>query len=308
MTAVARLRGKGGADYDWLSGVSGSAFRVQIGEEGWVIYAPFATAGFDCSEPAAAALGWKIDWSERGEDGANTESVREAIVTSIDAGLPALLSREECSIITGYEAGGGVLVIRQVGAGEAGYTTVMLEELEGWHDVGVIEEAGPEPDRRDSVLAALQLAVRLNGTERHGDLASGQHAYRLWAERLENVDGPHEAHSNGYAYCCLDTKRFAATKFLRMAADELGGEAGAHVESAADIYQQIVDTLREKRDELPEPWMLFPWDLDRIGGWTREHRHAQAKILREIAALEAKGIAEIVEAREAEGIEVGDHG
>ncbi len=96
-----------------------------------------------------------------------------------------------------------------------------------------------------------------------------------------------------YAYCCLDTARAAAAKFLAPVADGLEGKAAEHVSRAAALYQQVVDLLREKREDLPEPWMMFPWDLERIGGWTREHRHCQACVLREAASLEEQAVAEI---------------
>ena len=283
-TAVAQALGSRDVTYDYLSGVSGSAFRVQIGAEDWRIEAPFGTVGADEAQPAAAALGWALNWSRTDPKDAAAVKVRnDAIVRSIDAGWPVLLAREECSIIVGYDAADKSFIVRQVGAGQPGYAP-LKDELAAWHAVGIIEQAQQTaPARRATVLRSLSRASSLWQMPDTGGFAEGKRAYDLWAQRLEDDAAYADAKNagaaclpNGYAYCCLDTARAAAAAYLVSAAAELDGEAADRVRNAAALYQQVVDTLRKKRDDLPDPWMLFPWDLDKSGGWTQAQRHAQA--------------------------------
>jgi beta-lactamase regulating signal transducer with metallopeptidase domain len=311
MTAVARVLRKRGVTYEWLSGVSGSAFRVQTGAEGWRIEAPFGTAGRDVSGPAAEALGWELRWVKADPSDAEAAAARDgAVRESIESGFPVLLAREECSVITGHAGPEGGFLVRQVGAGEPGYVP-LAEPSADWHAVGIIESAGRRPARASAEREALRRAVELWDSPDTAGFAAGRRAYRLWADRLEEEslyeqDPPNGSHPNGYAYCVLDTQRAAAVSFLGGVASSMAGEAQERVAEAAGLFRQVVDTLRAKRDDLPEPWMLFPWDLERIGGWTREHRRAQAGVLREVAALEDRAMSALRGALAAEGVALPD--
>ncbi|MBM3240166.1 hypothetical protein FJZ31_28105 [Candidatus Poribacteria bacterium] len=75
--------------YDYLMGVSGTAFRLH--RYGWCPSAPDATCGFNHGTPAMKAMGYKVTGIPSDENKPeDVEKVRKAVVESINRGYPVL--------------------------------------------------------------------------------------------------------------------------------------------------------------------------------------------------------------------------
>jgi len=111
--------------FDYLMGVSGAAFRLQIAQPTWCPSAPSAGVGFNCIDPAMKALGRTLVWLSAKED--DTEAIkkrREGIVQSINKGHPVLFGYEECGIIVGYQEGGKKFLYRPYGDNTDNYSPI----------------------------------------------------------------------------------------------------------------------------------------------------------------------------------------
>jgi hypothetical protein len=105
--AVMRAVGEG-VSYEYLVGVSGLAFRIQLSRLGFCPSSPHAFCGFPCVARSKEALPWHVRvYAKKGEETADAAEIRRAIVESIDRGVPVQYGSEEDGIIAGYQKGGG---------------------------------------------------------------------------------------------------------------------------------------------------------------------------------------------------------
>jgi hypothetical protein len=95
------------ASYEYLLGVSGLAFRMQVSREGLCPSSPHSFCGYPCHARSSRALPWKLKIFEvQPDDAGGVRKARQAIVGSIDRGVPAQYGSEEDGIIVGYQKGG----------------------------------------------------------------------------------------------------------------------------------------------------------------------------------------------------------
>ncbi len=92
-----------------------------------------------------------------------------------------------------------------------------------------------------------------------------------------------------------------AEQYLRSCIHECSPESRPHLQKAAELYAEVHRRLTSKRDTLPLPWELFPWQLRNGADWTPEMRRTQARVLIECKVLEQQAMAEIKLALEADG-------
>ena len=296
--------------YERLMGLGGAAFRIQ---HAWCPSSPHSMCGTNTIDPALAAVGYHVTWIDlKDKDGKriNEEQARQAIVRSIDGGLPVLYGSEECGLIVGYVDGAKKLLLRPYSPKKPGYS-----ETEKWSwGIGVLERLpDPPPPQRASIIQSLQLSKRMMTTPKVGIYHSGFAAYDAWIRDLE-ADGmaaPSSATTrftelddkqlfaamlgNGFTYGCLSNAREMADKYLQWAAPQLNPSAATHLTKAADLYAQMHQTMWKQRGDLPQPWSLMPWRL-KPDQWTPQMRQAQAKVLRELLALEKQAMAELDQA------------
>lgn len=161
----------------------------------------------------------------------------------------------------------------------------------------VIHERGPAPERRQSILESLAIAVTSFRTDAFGKYASGLAAYRKWAadlldrSRFEKADGKEiggYTHINGWCYRSLIDARCAATEYLKEIAREFEGQAGECLAGSAAIYGNLVDTLKAGLPNAPMPWTLKEGEQ-----WIQEMREAEANVLKEAMVLEERAVTEI---------------
>ena len=297
-----------GADisYEYLMGVSGAAFRLQMYQPEWCPSAPHAACGFRCCDVAQAAVPFDITGFEpKADDVEGVEKARREIVASIDRGIPVICYSEEDSLVVGYEDGGKVLLVRAYVAGKPGY-----KPLNKWPwGFGIIKRKAEMPDPGKTILRSLEIAKELAHSKNYyeGHYASGFAAYEIWIaglnddKRFENKtpkDLPILA--NAHCYSCLVDARAAAAIYLRGVAGKFPADAQAHLLKAADLYD------REQRDVLskkcPTDIAPYPWSLKKGQSWTSAMRHEQAAILKEAFELDKQAVAEIESALAAGGM------
>ena len=290
-------------DYNYLMGVGGAAFRLQLS---WGPDAPHAECGRNCAIPALAAVGYSVTKIKmKGKEAPTTDAITEAriaIVASINAGRPVLYGGNECSLIVGYLDEGKTLFMRAYSA-EFSDTKEGYVEMKDWPwDFGILSEKTTPPARRESIIKSLQSAIEMANTPKYDNYFSGFKAYEQWQADLRDDKAMDEKIAknfwgyclgNGYTYGCLSDARRAGWKYLRVVSKEFTGLPAQHLQNAADIYEQLDKTLWIKRENLTCPWCLFPWDLKKASAWTPVMRHTQADVLGQIAEIEKRGLKEI---------------
>ena len=284
--------------YDYLMGVSGAAFRLHFHQPGWCPSSPDATCGFNHSEPAMKALGYAATGIHSDKNKPQeVKEAREAVVQSINDGHPVLaidlIDVPDWGVIVGYSDDGEKFLCRTYFDKTEEYS-----RAEKWPwVVEVIGKKGKAPDRKESLLRSLRIAIDIANTEKYEDYASGFSAYESWAgdlmddsgfEALDKEKLSSMTHTNAWCYNSLIDAREAAIRYLRSIADEFGKESATHLSDAAGIYEEIVRELREGWKYAP-----FPWQLKDGKRWTKEMRHAEAEVLKETLALERKAISKL---------------
>jgi hypothetical protein len=207
--------------YYFLMGVSAGAFRLQIAHPDWCPSAPHANAGFRLYPVLNEALPFELLHVEP-EQGGEVKGRRapQALLESIDQGVPAFYSKEEESLVVGYEKQG--------------------TEVQG----------GADP------LARAGGRARPLGADRQvrGGLCRLRVLDREPARRLDRQG---EMIGNGFCYYSLIDARAAAIQYLNEISPELGAEAEKHLKQAAEHYSGVVKALmpRNPTEIAPMPWM-----------------------------------------------------
>ena len=299
--------------YEHLMGVSGAAFRLQVAQPRWCPSSPHANCGFNCIEPAMAALDY--DWVEICGGKADAQAIaraKQATMQLIDQGRPVLYGSEECGIIVGYTNGGEQLLVRPYGAKLDGYV-----QMKGWPwGVQKLVRGKPAPPRREIVLQSLTRAVEVANTSSYGDdrivYASGFAAYEAWIagllddQRFKAMGDAffNQALGNAWTYDSLADARDAASKYLTSIATDFRGPTAERLGKAADLYSQINKALVTERDGAKCIYQMYPWELKELSNWTKQLRLAEVAALKDALALERQAIAEIEKALAAEEIKV----
>lgn len=99
-------------DYVDLMGISAAAFRLQVGRN-LCPSSPHPHLGFSCANLAQESVGYVLcnyEWDPR--DPKTVDRAKEAVVTSVDGGRPALTDDEATGLAVGYVNGGADLLVR----------------------------------------------------------------------------------------------------------------------------------------------------------------------------------------------------
>jgi len=297
--------------YEELMGLSAAAFRVQMYLPGWCPSAPHAHCGFNCGKLAEAALPYHLRgiYTDPGfkeyEEG-NLNRAKQAVKESIDRGIPAIYSDEECSLIVGYEDDGEKWIVRSYWTG-GGYEIVTKVP---W--AVAIFDYPQAVDRQQVLLTSLRTAVELAYTPNHDSYAGGFTAYEAWIAglredkeiaALDKAALSGKVHANAYCLEMLADARRAAAAYLRdIAPKYFSADETTHLLQAAAYYQQITDLLTTRTKDLPLPWEMYPWNLQGGAGWIPAMRQAQANRLQEVDTIERQAIAELQTVLAAEGV------
>lgn len=273
------------AAYSYVMGVSGAAFRFALEPKNWA-FSNWGITNFteDKYEPirrAFSAVGHSYRVFERGEP----DEDRARIMESIECGVPVIafgvIPTADCSIITGYDEGGDVLL---------GWSTFQdipddhnhphdplgYMRKPDWHAdtrgyilIGGTTERRP---RRQVYLDALRWAIEVARTPRVGDRYTGLAALDVFADEMEDdryfpSNNPDVIGHRYLSILCnlmmLDDHK-SASPFLKQVVD---GEfdLGPEVLRAAESYEHVSrlrgnlgkllkeDFSPEQQAKLPDP-------------------------------------------------------
>ncbi len=279
-----------------LMGISGAAFRIQVGDR-FCPSSPHPHLGFSCDSLAQQALGYRfVELACEADDATGKEAARRAVVASIDRGRPVLMDEEETGLVVGYTGGGEGLLVREPYSNR-GDAPVPLRE---WPWGFALVEKPPQKPSRQGILQSLHVALRMAHTQQrlqHG-YACGFAAYERWISELLDdsmaVTLRHDAEAvvlgNAHIYYCLVDARRCASQYLQTAQAELSREARPHLLRAAALYEEIAAKLDTGWDNVPWPRQL------RVNShWTAQQRRNQASLLKEALLLEHQAVAAIEE-------------
>ena len=319
IAGVMQAMGEEELTYEYLMGVSGAAFRVQMCEPVWCPSAACAPCGYDCLPGAVAATGYRLRWIDTQRDGkwldGGVREALQAIPLSIDRGVPVIMAGKESGLVVGYHAD-SKLVVRPYEFHQDGYQDAEVFDSSGevkwvfgdgkWDDwvwtVGIIEPADLPRDRRAAVANSLRLAVKLAKTERFGRYLSGFAAIQYWIDGLlddarfdllTEENWFQMAHGNGFCYPCLWSARLSAEKYLRQVAGDFEVPIKSRLLALAGLYQRMHQTLARTKPEFDCIWSLQPWMLKSPKNWTRAIRQKESDLLREVLAIEREAVAKI---------------
>ena len=168
IAGVMQVLGEDELTYEYLMGVSGAAFRVQMmAEPTWCPSAACAPCGYDCVPGAVAATGYRLRWIDTQRDGkwldGGVREALQAIPLSIDRGVPVIVAGKESGLVVGYHTDGKV-VVRPYEFQQDGYQDAEVCDSSGevkwvfgngkWDDwvwtVGIVEPGDLPMDRRSS--------------------------------------------------------------------------------------------------------------------------------------------------------------
>jgi len=144
--------------YEYLLGVSGLAFRMQVSKEGLCPSSPHSFCGYPCHARSSQALPWQLQiLSAEADDADRVQEARQAVVESIDRGIPAQYGSEEDGIIVGYCKGGAEWICFH--PMREGGTQTFVETNWPWGILIFVEPKQEMPSRRELAIGALEQAV-----------------------------------------------------------------------------------------------------------------------------------------------------
>lgn len=284
-------------DYDYLLGVSGLAFRMQVSREGFCPSSPHPCCGFECVSGSTEALPWNARVLRCKT--AETDKVREArraVVESIDLGVPVQYGSEEDGVIVGYQREGEEWICYHPMRpdGEA-----FVESGWPW---GIAVFTGPKdsvPSRRDLAVRALRQAATMAAARESNGYIVGFDAWAVYLTRLTELDQADDevrkaaALGNAWIYDCLVAYRASAGRYLREVAVEFRRPASAHFCAAATFYERISREVLADAEHPAPAIAPFPWMAQGGDSWTADMRRRQRERLERALHLERGAIEEI---------------
>jgi hypothetical protein len=243
-TLPASLAIAGGAEYDWVMGVSGAAFTATIDPTTWD---PLAAAPLDEAtlSRGAQAVGMKPDVVGPPFDDEMRALVLDRVADAIEAKIPPLVKGiagpPEYGLIVGYDDAGPTFLARTYFDKSDKPTKIDWGAFaDAEHGLVAFLDKGPAPDRgalaRSAVIHAVttaQLTMDALGT---------------WLEGLrEETRWTDVKHAGAAAFgdhamrALLADKRRAAAKFLRGARGIFASSPGADLLRAAESYGFVAD-------------------------------------------------------------------
>jgi hypothetical protein len=284
--------------YEYLVGVSGLAFRMQVSRDGLCPSSPHSFCGYPCHARSSQALPWKLKIFEvKPEETDRVREARQAVVESIDRGVPAQYGSEEDGIIVGYQKGGAEWIcfhpMRQGG------NQTFVETAWPWGIALFTERRAELPDRRELARGALEQAVVMAATEEADSYYLG---LRAWDDYLAKLRALHDADEetrqgamlgNSWIYECLAQYRGAAGCYLRDIADEFSPLVASHLRTAAGLYARMSGEVLQDSEHCLITVAPLPWSLKEGQAWTNETREEQIRRLERALPLERAAIQEI---------------
>jgi hypothetical protein len=287
--------------YEYLVGVSGLAFRMQVSQEGLCPSSPHSCCGYQCVTRSTQALPWKLQvYEAKPEDTPQVAKARRAIVESIERGVPVQYGSEEDGLIVGYQKSGEEWICLH--PMRDGGTKPFVETTWPWGIAVFTEREAGLPAQRELAVGALEQAVEMAGTPEAEGYDVGFRAWETYVERLralQEADDRARTGSmlgNSWIYECLGQYRGAAARYLRDVAAEFAPQAAEHLLQAARLYERMSHEVLSDGKHGLLTIAPMPWSLKEGTAWTNEMRQEQIDRLEAALPLERAAIGEIEQA------------
>ena len=284
--------------YEYLVGVSGLAFRMQVSKDGLCPSSPHSFCGYQCHARSSKALPWKLKIFEvKPEDADGVAKARQAVVESIDRGVPVQYGSEEDGIIVGYQKGGDEWICFH--PMREGGTKTFVETTWPWGIALFTEPKEELPARRELALGALEQAVEMAGAKEAGGYYLGLRAWEDYLAKLGALQTADEETrkgamlGNSWIYESLAQYRGAAALYLRDVAGEFDARTADHLLEAADLYARMSNEVLRDEEHCVITVAPPPWSLKEGETWTNEMRQDQIERLETALPLEREAIQEI---------------
>ena len=287
--------------YEYLLGVSGLAFRMQVSVDGLCPSSPHSFCGYPCHARSSKALPWKLRIFEvKADDTKKVAEARQAVVESIERGVPVQYGSEEDGIIVGYQKGGEEWICFH--PMREGGTKTFVETTWPWGIALFTERKEELPSHYELALGALGQAIEMAGTEEADGYYVGLRAWDDYLTKLSALQNADEESKKGamlgnsWIYECLARYRGAAATYLREIAGTLGARAASHLHAAADLYDRMSSEILQDSEHCLITIAPLPWSLKEGETWTNEMRQDQLARLETALLLEREAIQEIKKA------------
>jgi hypothetical protein len=279
---------------------------MQVHKTGLCGSSPHATCGVDCAKAALEMLPWKsqIFDGTGNADEARKQAARQAIVASIDRGIPVQYGSEEDGLIVGYQKNGAEWIALNPMRDWGQKTFVDNQQQWPWGIRVYTERKASAPDRRKQAVESLRKAVQMANTAEDPEKAYyvGFRAWDFFIRTVEALDQADEKArgdammGNSWIYECLASYRMTAATYLRQVAEEFPSPAAKHLKRAADLYERMSKEVLQDKDHdvmriAPVPWLLKPGET-----WSSAMRKDEVRRLKEALPLERQAIGEIEQA------------
>jgi hypothetical protein len=284
--------------YEYLLGVSGLAFRMQVSKDGLCPSSPHSFCGYPCHARSSQALPWVLQLFEaKAEDTAKVQAARQAVADSINRGVPVQYGSEEDGIIVGYQKGGEEWICFH--PMHEGGTETFVETQWPWGILIFVEPKQEMPPKRVLATGALEQALAMSQAKEAGDYHVGFAACGAYLARLRTLQEADEETQKGdmlgnsWIYECLAKYRAAAALYLREVAGEFGSPAEGHLFKAAELYERMSSEVLQDRKHCLITIAPLPWSLKEGQAWTNEMRQDQIARLEAALPLEREALREV---------------
>jgi len=289
--------------YAYQLGVSSLAFRLQVSKDGLCPSSPHSCCGYECVGNSVAALPWNItSYSVKPEYTSKVAEARQAVVDSINRGIPVQYGCEEDGLIVGYQKNGEEWICLHYFK-DANMKKTFIETQWPW---GIAVYTGPKDklvSKHELAISALEQTLKMADTEESDGYYLGFNAWRKYIEKLKALESADEKiradnmHGNAWIYECLAQYRSAGAIYLREIAGEFNPDTAKHLRKAADIYDKQANEVLRDKDHCVISIAPYPWFLKDGQKWSPKMIKEQVKRLTDAFILERQAINQIREAR-----------
>ena len=287
--------------YEYLLGISGLAFRIQVFKDALCPSSPHSCCGYMCISRSTKSSPWNIKIFEvKSEDTEKVQELRDAVKESIDRGFPLQYGSIEDGIIIGYQKDGEEWLcydpLQQNGK------KIVIETEIPWGVVEFVSEKDSLPSKNELAVESLKQAVEMAHKEDAGEYWLGFRAWEEYIAYLEILDENNDLIQkddilgNAWIYECLIAYRLHAVSYLRGIAQSFYEEVELLLLNAADFYEKMVTEKLLDKDGCFTDFVPYPWMLEKGKKWSNEMRTEQIRRLQEALPWEKKAIAEIEKA------------
>ena len=284
--------------YEYLLGISGLAFRMQVFKDALCPSSPHSCCGFMCVSRSTTSNPWNIKIYEvKPEDAEKVQELRNAVKDSIDRGFPLQYGSIEDGIIIGYQKDGEEWLcydpLQQNGK------KIVIEKEIPWGVVEFVSKKDSLPSKKELAVESLKQAVEMTHQEDADEYWLGFRAWEEYIKYLQKLNENNELikkddmMGNAWIYECLISYRLHAVNYLRGLSQGFYEESEKHLLNAADLYEKMVTEKLLDEQGCFTDFVPYPWMQEKDKKWSNEMRTEQIRRLQEALQLEKHAITEI---------------